>query len=318
MVALKGIGLLAVVGMWLLGVASACAEPPPARITIGDLTFSYEPASWHMVPIGEQLVATCLQEDCRGAVVDISRREGETGCTLEAMAAEAERLFPVEGVAYASIFPAGRFALVFARRHDGPTLSSPQFVHGCVAWQGSEYRFAMRPETVGDQSWISAALHRLVSEATAPPARLQEIRLGEVSFHVSTEEWTIADDRTDEGVQLTCRVPSCDRPGPIAVLSSRSPALPCPATVEGYDRLEDTYTQIEMLVDEASDGLDFAISTTALGCRNDVPPRFEACTVHGDRSYHLSTLGPQSCSASNEEIPRGLLTELLQGARIAQ
>jgi hypothetical protein len=124
----------------------------------GKITFHYSPASWQFAREGERLVATCVQEDCAGAVIDISRREGEDGCTKEAVAAEAERLFPRGERHYANTMPAGRFAIALAVRHDGPELSSPAFAYGCVPWQGSEYRFAMRPETVGSQAWIEGAL----------------------------------------------------------------------------------------------------------------------------------------------------------------
>ncbi len=173
-------------------IEEALADPPPARITIGELTFIHELATWEIVRKTGGLVATCVQEDCQGAVLDISRRDGEAGCTEETMVAEAERLFPVQGRAYANVVRAGRFALVLAERHDGPDLGSPAFVHACVAWQGSEYRFVMRPHTVGKQSWIGGALHYLVSRAKAPAARVERVRIGDVSFDIPSDAWNVS------------------------------------------------------------------------------------------------------------------------------
>lgn len=310
-------GLLAGFAMGLGGMAAAHADPPPpARIAIGDLTFSYRPMSWRIERDGGRLVATCMQEGCRGAVIDISRHEGEAGCTKEAMLAEAERLFPVQERAYANILRAGRFALVLAERHAGPDLRSPEFVHGCVAWQGSEYRFVMRPETVGTQSWIGGALHHLVSQATAPAAGVKRIRMGEVDFHVSNEAWIVPDGAHGDAVWLTCRMPTCDEPGLTAALAVHSPAQPCPAPQE-IDMFDGTGTRIGTLAKEAPDGLDFTISEEFLGCRNYVPPSFAACSVHDGRSYHLSTFGAQGCRTSIWGIPENVLTDTLKGARIA-
>lgn len=197
--------------------------------------------------------------------------------------------------------------------HDGPDLSSPAFVHGCVAWQGSEYRFAMRPETVGTQSWIGGALHYLVSQATAPAARVEQLRVGELDFHVSTETWTISDDAAGDTVRLICRMPTCHEPGLIAALSVRSAAQPCPVPSE-VDDVDGTETRISTLI--APDGLEFTISETSLGCRNYVPPSFEACTIHNGRSYHLSTFGPRGCGSSIWQVPESALIDLLNRTRI--
>lgn len=315
---LNGLGLLAGLAIGLAGMAVARADPPAGQIAIGDLTFRYMRASWTIARDGDRLVATCVQRDCSGAVIDISRRAGEAGCTEEAMAAEAERLFPKQGRDYANTYRVGRFALVLAERHDGPELSSPAFVHGCIAWQGSEYRFAMRPETVGSQSWIGGALHYLVSQATAPAAAVEHVRLGEVDFPVSTEVWTIVPDATPgETVWLTCRMPTCSEPDRIAALSVHSPERPCPAPAEDDEPLDGTETKIGTLIKEAPDGLDFTTSTTFLGCRNYVPPRFEACAVRNGRSYHLWTFGAYGCRSSVWGIPESALIDLLTGARIA-
>ncbi|MGE0502975.1 MAG: hypothetical protein AB7I79_20225 [Rhizobiaceae bacterium] len=282
--------------------------------TIGDLTFNYKSTSWRIEHEGSGLATTCVHDDCRGAVIDISRREGEAGCTEEAMVAEAERLFPVQGRAYANMLPAGRFALMLAQRHDGPDLSSPEFAHGCVAWQGREYRFAMRPETVGTQSWIGGALHYLVANATAPEAVIKTLRIGDVDFPVSTETWTIG--HVGDTVWLTCRMPTCHEPDIAATLSVQSPQEPCPApTGDGED---ENYTRVETLVSEAPEGLDFTISETSLGCRNYVPPSLEACAIHGGRSYHLSVPGASGCRSAIWDIPKDVLVDLLKGARITR
>lgn len=318
MVAVNRVGLLAGIAMGLAGLADVRAEPLPEKITFGDLTFHHSAASWLIVPDGDTLVATCVQEDCRGAVIDISRRAGEAGCTREAMVAEAERLFPAAERAYANILPVGRLALVLAERHAGPDLGSPEFAYGCLAWQGSEYRFAMRPETVGSQSWIGGALHHLVSRATAPDARVEQVRLGGVDFHVSTEAWTIPDDVTGETLWLTCRMPTCREPGWTAALSVRWPEQPCPGPVDDLGMIDGSETRITTLSADAPGGLAFTISETFLGCRNYVPPRFAACTVHDGRSYHLSTLGATGCRSSFQDIPAPALADLLRGARIAE
>lgn len=314
---MKRSAVIACLAVGLAFVAGARAGPSPQRISIGDLTFHYQPDAWHIAPEGDGLVATCLQEDCRGAVIDIGRRDGEAGCTREAMLAEAERLFPAEGRAYANIYPAGRFALVLAARHDGPTLSFPEYVHGCLAWQGSEYRFAMRPETVGTRSRIGGPLHHLVSRTTAPAARVERFRLGEVDFHVSTEIWTVSDDGRGERVHLTCRMPACSEPGLAAVLTVRHPQRSCPVADDGGDMPEGTGTRVETLSPDASDGLEITVSETFLGCRNYMPPGFQACAAHAGQAYHLSTFAPSSCRSSIGRIPRDVLIGLMRDARIA-
>lgn len=298
---------------------SSCAHADAmASATLGDLTFHHKPESWRIVPDGGDLVATCLQEDCRGAVVDISLRDGEGGCTREAMMAEAMRLFPVNGRAYVNMLPAGRFALVLAEHHQGPELSSPEFAYGCVAWQGRDYRFAMRPETVGTQSWIGGALHYLVSQTTAPDARVQKVRVGEIDFHVSTETWLLPDDMTGDTIWLTCRMPTCRETTRMAALAVRSPRESCPGPASEIEPIDGTETRITTLAADAPDGLSFTVSETFLGCRNYVPPHFEACTVHGDRSYHLSTIGPFGCHSSIWQIPDNALVDLLKRARIGK
>lgn len=314
---LNWVRLFAGLATGLAGIADAQADPPPARITIGDLTFTYELASWEIVREGGRLIGTCVQDDCKGAVLDITRREGEDGCSKDAMSAEAERRFPVPGRAYANVVRAGRFALVLAERHDGPDLSSPAFIQACVAWQGAEYRFAMRPETVGRQSWIGGALHYLVSRATAPAARMERVRIGEVSFDVSTEAWAVSRVMPDETVWLECRMPTCHEPGLTAALSAHTPARPCPAPFDQAGLIDGTETEISSLHMGKPDGIDFTISKTFLGCRNYVPPRFAACTVHDGRSYHLSTFGGLGCRASVWDIPEGALIDLLKSATIA-
>lgn len=311
------VGMLACVAL-LFGGPNAHADEAMANVTLGDLTFNYRTASWLMEIAGDGLVATCLQEDCRGAVVDISRRPDETLCTTEAMAAEAERVFPASGRSYENIIPAGRFALVMAQRHAGRELSSPEFAYGCVAWQGSDYRFAMRPETVGTQTWIGGALHYLVSQATAPNAVVKTVRVGDVVFHVSTEVWRVSDALEGGTVLLTCRAPACREPVPLASLSARSPAQPCPDPLDSIEDNGATETRIWTLPAEAPDGLTFTISETFLGCRNFVPPRFKACAVQGDRSYQLSTLGALGCRSSTVVIPEDALTDLMKGARIVR
>lgn len=312
---MNGPGLIACLAAVLACAAVARAEPQ--QITLGDLTFNFQPESWHIEPEGDGLVAICMQEDCRGAVIDITRRDGEAGCTRGAMLAEAERLFPAGERAFAIIYPAGRFALVMAERHDGPTLSGPEYVHACLTWQGSEYRFAMRPETVGTQSWIGGALHHLVAQATAPAAPVERLRFGAVDFHVSTETWTIEDDAGGDSALLTCRMPTCREPGLTATLTVHQPPRSCPTADDGGGLPGEADTRIEILPLGAPDGLEIAISETLLGCRNYMPPGFYACAVHNGRSYHLSTFTPMSCRSPIDRIPRDILIGLMQDARIA-
>lgn len=311
------VGMLACVVL-LFGGPNAHADTAMATVTLGDLTFNYKTASWLMEAVGDGLVATCLQEDCRGAVIDISQRGDETSCTKEAMASEADRVFPHAGRSYENILPAGRFALVLAERHVGRELSSPQFAYGCVPWQGSEYRFAMRPETIGTQSWIGGALHYLVSRATAPDAVVETVRVGDVDFHISTEVWRITDALEGGTVLLTCRAPTCREPVQLASLSARSPAEACPDALDSVDDNGGMETRIRTLPAEATDGLTFTISETFLGCRNYVPPHIRACAVHGDRSYHLSTMGSSGCRSSIREIPEDALADLMKGARVVR
>lgn len=310
-------GLAAGLAVHALAMTGARADPPPNHIAIGDLTLHFMPGSWQIIPEGDRLVATCVQEGCRGAVIDISRRDGEDGCTREAMIAEAERLFPAQGRAYANVLRAGRFGLILAERHAGADLSSPLFVHGCVPWQGQEYRFAMRPESIGTQNWIDGALHYLVSQATAPPTKVEELRLRAITFRISTETWTISNIAAGETVLLTCRVPTCRELGQMASLSVKPSKEPCADLVAGSDWQDGTETQISLVSKTAPDGLDFTLATTFSGCRNYVPPRIEACAALEGRSYRLSTFGPIGCRSSFWDIPEAALTDILTGARIA-
>jgi len=313
----RWLGIPCGVALAFVALALARAETATA-VTLGDLTFHYKPEAWRIVPDGDGLVAACVQDDCRGATIDISRRDGEDGCTKGTMAAEAERLFPDARRSHENILPSGRFALVLAQRHVGRDPGSPQFVLGCVAWQGSEYRFAMRPETVGTQSWIGGALHYLVSQATAPEARVETVRIGEVDFAIQTEIWRFSEMGEGGGLLLPCRAPTCREPTPLATLSSRSPAEPCPAPQGAFEDGAESETLIQTLPATAPDGLSFTVSTTLLGCRNYVPPHIEACSVHGDRSYHLSALEPQGFQLHVWDIPEQGLVDLLRSARIAR
>lgn len=305
-----------------IDAAWADPAPPPdetrrERAAIGDLTLNYDPLSWRIARDGDALTATCLQSDCLGAVIDVSRHEGEEGCTREKMALAVEAAFPQPGRAYANTLRAGRLALILANRHDGPDLSSPLFVYGCVAWQGSEYRFAMRPETVGTQSWIGGALHHLVSQATASAVRVEQIRVGRLTVPISTEVWAISKLEGNDTALLTCRMPTCHEQGQIAVLSAHEPSRPCRSIVGSQEVLPREWNEVGVLTAAEPGGLDFTVWNAFLGCRNYVPPRFEACTVHDGRSYHLSTFGPAGCRSSSSTIPESNLLELLRGARIA-
>lgn len=312
------IGLLAGLSIELAASTAVFADELASTATLGDITFNYSPESWRIESGGDGLVATCVQEDCWAAVLDITRREGEAGCTEEEMRAEAERLFPVQGRAYANILSLGRFALVLAERHDGPELSSPEFAYGCLVWQDYEYRFATRPETVGSQSWIGGALAYLVSRATAPEAPVRQIRIGDITFALSTEQWRISHGEADGTVWLDCRMPTCGAPNLRASITVRDPAVPCPSPLLGNELQYEGNAILGTMPKEMPDGLDFTTATFHLGCRNYVAPRFTACTVHDGRSYHLSTVGAQSCRGSIWEIPESALRDFLTSARVVE
>jgi len=145
--------------MHILALLFVCLLASPAlaaQVSLGELTFDYDPASWRIEAGSGGLVAMCLHADCAPAVVDIARLDGEEGCTKEAMSEAAARAFPAGKRSYVNMVRAGRFAFILAESHDGPDLSSPQFALGCVPWQGSEYRFAMRPQTVGSSHGSAA------------------------------------------------------------------------------------------------------------------------------------------------------------------
>lgn len=317
---LSGIVLLA-------GIAGAILAAPVRAedvraIALGDITFNYSAASWRIERGSDGLVAACVQEDCSGATLDINQIDGEDSCTKDAMTAEAQRLFPGAQRAYANIVRAGRFALVLAESHDGPDLSSPQYAHACLAWQGHEYRFVMRPETIGTQSWIGGALHYLVSRATAPEAPVEELRIGHVTFGLSTEIWKIADvdqnpDSRDTAL-LTCRMPSCDEPNLMAALSVVPADTPCPSPLTTNEFAYGGEARHGEVPKEAPDGLSFTTTEIWLGCRNFVPPRFSACGIHDGRAYHLATTGGQSCRSSIWSVPENLLIDLLKSARVVK
>lgn len=302
--------------IWMI---AARAEPPAiGEARLGDITFRYSPNSWSITEDGGGLVARCLQDDCFGATLDVTLHDGEAGCTEEAMKSAAERLLPYPGRAYVNTLRAGRFGLVMAERHLGPELSSPAYVHACVPWQGKEYRFAMRPETVGTQAWIGGALHYLVYLATAPAAPVETLAAGDATFDIPTEIWRIAEIASGESWLLSCRVPACDEPGIFATLSVASPARKCGSADEALDLIENLGGDRIVSEQAGSDpqSLRFTVTTTYLGCRNYVPPRISACAVHKDRSYHIATSGGGGCKASVWAVPETALFDLMRSGRI--
>ena len=306
-----------------IGMVAARAEPPAiGEARIGDITFRYSPNSWLIAAkdagLDAGLVARCLQDDCFGAVIDISLRDGEDGCTEDGMKRAAERLLPYPGRAYVNTLRAGRFGLVMAERHLGPELSSPAYAHACVPWQGKEYRFAMRPETVGAQSWIGGALHYLVYLATAPPAPVETLTAADVAFDIPTETWRLAEIAPGERWLLSCRVPVCDKPGIFVSLSVKSPARACNDTDEPLDFIENLGgDRIASEVSGANpESLRFAVTTVHLGCRNYVPPRISACAAHKGRSYHITTSGGGGCRASVWTVPKAALFDLMRSATV--
>lgn len=313
--------LLAALLFLTIWMMAAKAEPPAiGEARLGEITFRYNPNSWSITEDGNGLVARCLQDDCFGATLDVTLHDGEDNCTEEAMRSAAERLWPYPGRAYVNTLRAGRFGLVMAERHLGPELSSPAYVHACVPWQGKEYRFAMRPDTVGTQAWIGGALHYLVHLATAPAARVDTLHAGDAAFVVPTEIWRVSEFVPGESWLLSCRVPACDKPGIFVTLSVASPARESRDMVDSDDLVQDLGGDRVVTELAGSDprSLRFAVTTTYLGCRNYVPPRISACAVHKDRSYHIATSGGGGCRASVWTVPDAALFDLMRSATVRE
>lgn len=311
-------GLTAVV-FACLGLALANqpsrADPPPAKARIGDLTFRYDPFNWRFEPAGTGLTATCQQVDCRGVVFDVSVRDTTGECGKEAVERTAERMFPAADRHPVNIVRAGRFALVKAESRFGSDLSAPTYVYACLDWQEREYRFAMRAETVGRTSWAGGALHYLVSRATAPPAPIKVLRLGELEFRYSTERWRVAEIEPRQSYMLSCRPPACHDHGAFVMVSATASTVGCERDPDNAG-LPISEAVVTPMHGQRPDVLPFAVATIHSPCRNYVPPARSACLWHNGIAYRIGTPDPAGCR-SDFGVPAGAFAELVNGARLA-
>jgi hypothetical protein len=304
-----------VIALPLCGIAWP-ASADPARTTVGDITFHHDTSAWRIVPDGDGAVATCLQADCRDVVIDISQRPSAGACTKEFAGEMAQRLFPQADRHAVNTLAAGPFALVLSQSRRGPLLGVPSYVFGCLDWQGRDYRFAMRPDTVGDRSWAGGALHHLVSSATAPAARVERLTVGAMTLDVPTDVWDLEMLVPARVARLACRPPTCRDDGAFLVVSALAvdepPLEPVPP---GMDRPAwDTRT--ESFTGEGLDAPTFTVTTTHSSCRNAVPPEIVATVRHGDTIHRIASPGPHGCR-SGREVPGGVFEALLASARIA-
>ena len=297
-----------------IGIAPSSADPPPAKARIGDLTFHYDPFNWRFELAGTGLTVTCLQVDCRGAVFDVSVRDASGECSEETVRHTAELMFPAADRHPVNIVPAGRFGLVKAESRYGPDLQSPTYVYACLDWQEREYRFAMRPETVGRRSWAGGALHYLVSRATAPPALVKVLRLGELEIPYASDVWRATEIEPQQSYILSCLPPVCHGHGAFVTVSAAPSIVGCDTNPvsAGWPISEAIVTSIHT---GRPDVLPFSIATSHSPCRNYVPPKRSACLWHNGITYRIGTPGPAGCRSSFV-VPAGAFTELVTGARL--
>lgn len=308
-------GLTALV-LVCLGLALATppsrADPLPAKARIGDLTFSYDPFNWHFEPAGAGLTATCQQVDCRGVVFDFSVRDTDGECGKEAVERAAEQMFPAADRHPVNIVPAGRFGLVKAESRFGSDLSAPTYVYACLDWQGREYRFATRAETVGRTSWAGGALHYLVSRATAPPARIATLRLRDLEIPYSTETWRATELVRGESYMLSCVPPTCSGHGGFVNVSAKPATAGCEPEASGLSLPQAILTPLN----SEADAPLFTVTTVHSPCRNYVPPKRSACLWHDGVTYRIATGGLGGCR-SNLGVPSGAFADLVSGAKLA-
>lgn len=311
----RGLAALLLVALGLpLAIPPSRADPAPAKARIGDLTFHYDPFNWRFEPAGTGLTATCLQVDCRGAVFDFSVRDASGECGEEAVRQTAERMFPAADRHPVNIVPAGRFGLVKAESRYGADLGAPTYVYACLDWQDREYRFAIRPQTVGRTSWAGGALHYLVSLATAPPARIATVRLRNLEIPYSTETWRATELVPGEShMLLFCLPPTCDGHGGFVTVSAKPAAAGCePDTGATGLSLPDA---ILTPLHAGPETPRFIFTTIHSPCRNSVPPTRRACLWHEGVAYRIATGGLGGCR-SDFGVPAGAFADLVDGARL--
>jgi hypothetical protein len=299
----------------IAGAAPALADPPPpVRATIGDLTFTYNRFNWRIDQVATGLTATCLQIDCRGVVFDVSVRDAHGECTKDSVRATAERLFPTKRHAV-NVLPAERFGLVMAESRNGAALRSPTYVHACLDWQDREYRFAMRPETVGETSWAGGALHYLVSRATAPPAKTGMLRLRALELPYPTDIWRASEMAPGQSYRLACLPPTCRGEGEFVTVVAEPSEVGCTfdrLDVEGWDYVD---TEVTPMVSDRPNAPAFSFGITHSPCRNWVPSRRVACAWHGGVAYNIIAPGGVGCKSSFG-IPDDAFENLVSGARL--
>jgi len=310
----RGVAVVVVLLAGFMAAPSRADPPPPAKATIGDLTFNYNRLNWRIEPAGTGLTATCLQIDCRGVMFDVSVRDGYGECTKDSARETAERLFPMADHHAVNIYDTERFGLVMAQSRQGAALGGPEYVFACLDWQDREYRFAMRSETAGESSWAGGALHYLVSRVTAPPARTGKFRLGALDVPYPTDRWRPRAIAEGQNYWIACLPPTCDDDGSFITASAEASDVGCVFD----DRLE-IWGHAETVVTPLTDGVagapQFSLGLTHSPCRNWVPPRRVACAWHDNMVYRFTAPSGPGCR-SGPEVPDDAFLDLVNGASL--
>ena len=306
--------MLLVLAAWSL---PARADPPPgAKARFGDLTLHYSPLHWRIEPIGTGLTATCLQFDCRGVVFDFSVRDVYGECHKESVRQTAEQLFPAADRHPVNIYRLGQFGLVMAQSWRGPQYVSPRYVFACLDWQNREYRFATRPETIGDKSWSGGALLYLLSRATAPPAQIGALKLHRLELPYSTDRWRPVETVAGQSYSLSCLPPTCDGEGEFVTVTTEPSDVGCSFHVADNDDWADSETRVTPVNPDDSNAPAFSIRTTHSPCRNYVPPKRVACAWHDGIAYRITSPGGLGCRSSFG-VPADAFETLVSGARLS-
>jgi hypothetical protein len=308
-------GLLLVAGFTAASAPSRADPPPPLEATIGDLTFRYNRFNWRIEPAATGLTATCLQIDCKDVVFDFSVHDGAGRCDKDSVLQAAERLFPTADRHPVNLFPAGRFGLVMAESWFGPDFRSPRYVVACLDWQDREYRFTMRPETVGETTWAGGALAYLVSRATTPPPPIGLLRLGALELPYPTEIWRASEMGPGQSYRLSCLAPTCRGEGEVVMVVAEPDDVGCKFDGPDTNGWHHSDTEVTPLVTAELDALDFSIGRTHSPCRNYVPPRRVACAWHAGVAYRIVAPGGIGCK-SGFDIPDAAFEGLVKSARL--
>jgi len=307
-------GILLMVGL-VAGTLPSKADPPPAKARIGDITFNYTPFQWRIEPNGTGLTATCVPVDCRGVVFDFSVRDGYGECGKDAVRETAARLFPMADRHAVNAFRSGRFGLVLAESRHGAALGVAEYVFACLDWQDREYRFAMRPETVGDSTWAGGALAYLVSRANTPPALVGVLKLRGLELPYPTEIWRPTEMAPGQSYWLACLPPTCRGEGEFVTVSAEPTEIGCTFDKVDGDLWNYSEPEVIPLTPSEPNGLAFSVGTTHSPCRNYVPPHRVACAWHDGIAYRITAPGGFGCK-SGFDIPDDALENLVSGARL--